>query len=117
MQKAVYQTNHDGLFLYESVANELALTPGTFNIPFGACEDPPPQAPSGKCPRRVGNAWELVDDHRTTPLWVVETGAPYQVGAEHEGASGSVRYPGWGPLPNWLTRVAPPPAENGAPGA
>ena len=32
MQKTVYQANDDGLFLYETVANELALTPGSFNI-------------------------------------------------------------------------------------
>ena len=112
MQKAVFQTNDDGLFLYESLANELALTPGTFNIPYGACEDMPPQAPTGKWPRRIGNAWVLVDDYRTTPRWVVETSMPYSIGSEHEGPDGTVRYPGWGPLPDWLTRIAPP-AEQG----
>lgn len=43
MQKTVFQTNDDGLFLYESMANELALTPGAFNIPYGAYEDMPPR--------------------------------------------------------------------------
>lgn len=108
MKKTVYQTNDDGLFLYESVANELALAPGSFNIPFGAYEDAPPQALAGKCARRIGNAWVQVDDHRTTPLWVVDTGAPYSAGSEHDGAGGKVSYPGWGMLPAWLTAVEPP---------
>ncbi|WZB70777.1 hypothetical protein WJ968_37155 [Achromobacter xylosoxidans] len=41
MQKKVYQTDSDGLYLYESIANELAMTPGRFNVPFGAYEDAP----------------------------------------------------------------------------
>ena len=73
MQKKVYQTDSDGLYLYESIANELAMTPGRFNVPFGAYEDAPARK-SGKWPRRVGGAWVMVEDYRTTPLWVVETG-------------------------------------------
>lgn len=96
MQKAVFQTDNDGLYLYQSTANELALTPGTFNIPYGAYEDAPPAPPAGKWPRRLGDAWAMVDDYRTTPLWVVETGAPYSIGAQHDGTIGKVSYPGWG---------------------
>nr|WP_238924929.1 hypothetical protein [Achromobacter insuavis] len=68
-RRAVFQTNDDGLFLYESMANELALTPGAFNFPYGPYKDMPPPGPVGKWPQRLGNAWALVDDYRTTPLW------------------------------------------------
>lgn len=114
MQKDVFQTDDDGLCLYKSVANELALTPGTFNIPYGAYEDAPPAPAAGKWPRRLGDAWAMVDDYRTTPLWVVDTGAPYSIGAEHDGAGGKVSYPGWGELPAWLTPVEPSPPVEGA---
>ena len=107
MQKNIYQTDGDGLYLYASVANELALTPGQFNIAFGAYEDAPPSSLEGKCPRRVGDAWIMVADYRTTPLWVVEDGTPYSVGADHEVAGEKVSYPGWGTLPSWLTAVEP----------
>ncbi|ANY17224.1 hypothetical protein [Bordetella pseudohinzii] len=109
MQKKVFQTDDDGLYLYESVANGLALTPGTFNIPYGACDDAPPAPPAGKWPRRLGDAWVMVEDYRTTPLWVVGTGAPYSIGGELDVGDGKVCYPGWGPLPSWLTRVEPEP--------
>lgn len=107
MQKDVFQTDDDGLYLYQSIANELALTPGTFNVPYGAYEDAPPPPPAGKWPRRVGDAWMLVDDYRNTPLWVVDTGESYSIGSELEGASGKLRYPGWGELPAWLTPEEP----------
>jgi len=108
MQKTVYQANADGLFLYETVANELALTPGSFNVPYGAFEDAPQTPPAGKWPQRAGDAWVMVADYRTTPLWVVETGTQYSIGADHDGAGGKVSYPGWGTLPAWLTTVEPP---------
>ncbi|AUA58937.1 Uncharacterised protein [Achromobacter spanius] len=112
MQKDVFQTGDHGLYLYKSIANELAFTPGAFNIPYGAFEDAPPAPPAGKWPQRVGEAWIMVDDYRTTPLWVVETGASYSLGAEHDGAGGKVSYPGRGRLPAWLTGTEPPrPAE------
>ncbi|MDH0548421.1 hypothetical protein, partial [Achromobacter xylosoxidans] len=114
MQKDVFQTDDDGLYLYKSVANELALTPGAFNIPYGAYEDAPPMPLTGKWPRRVGDAWVMVEDYRTMPLWVVETGAPYSIGGEHDGGTGKVSYPGWGPLPTWLTTVEPPRDVDGA---
>ncbi|MFY3950728.1 hypothetical protein ACOTH2_29895, partial [Achromobacter xylosoxidans] len=114
MQKDVFQTDDDGLYLYKSVANELALTPGEFNIPYGAYVDAPPAPASGKWPRRVGDVWLMVDDYRTTPLWVVETGAPYSIGGEHDGVTGKVSYRGWGPLPAWLTTVEPPRDVGGA---
>lgn len=107
MQKEVFQTDEDGLFLYKTVANELALMGGTFNIPYGAYEDAPPAPSEGKWPRRLGSAWVMVDDYRTTPLWVVDTGAQYSIGAEQDVAGSKVNYPGWGELPAWLTTVEP----------
>lgn len=114
-RKTVYQTDSDGLFMYQTIANELALAPGSYNIPFGAYEDAPPEAQEGKVQRREGAAWVMVDDYRTTPLWVVETGAQYAVGSEHDGADGKVSYPGWGALPEWLTAEEPQGAADGAP--
>lgn len=115
MQKEVFQTDDNGLYLYSSVANELALTPGSFNIPFGAHEDAPPTPLAGKWPRRQGDAWSMVEDHRSTPLWLVESGAPYSLGAESEVAGNKVSYPGWGPVPTWLTMVTPSgPGQGGA---
>ena len=55
MQKTVYQANDDGLFLYETVANELALTPGSFNIPYGAFEDAPPATTSQQTKARTAH--------------------------------------------------------------
>lgn len=113
MQKEVFQTDGHGLFLYKTAAHELPLSPGNFNIPYGAYEDAPPKPVAGKWPRREGNSWVMVEDHRTTPLWVVDSGAAYSVGAEVESTAGKLCYPGWGPLPKWLTTVEPsPPAED-----
>ncbi|RIJ00775.1 phage tail protein [Achromobacter sp. K91] len=108
MQKEVFQTDADGLYLYKTVANELALTPGAYNVPYGAYEEAPPIPPAGKWPRRVGDSWEMVDDYRATPLWIVDTGSPYMIGTETETAEGKVTYGGWGELPAWLTAVEPP---------
>ncbi len=111
MQKEVFQTDNDGLYLYKSVANELPLASNEFNIAYGAYENAPPEPPAGKWPRRVADAWVMVEDHRTTPLWAVDTGAPYSIGVEHDGVGGKACYPGWGTLPGWLTAVKPPSAE------
>ncbi|WMD20915.1 phage tail protein [Achromobacter seleniivolatilans] len=114
MQKTVYQTDSNGLYLYESVANELSLSPGSFNIPFGAYLDAPPQAEDGRRPRRDGDKWELVEDHRETSLWFAETGDQYTLGNVHDVDGVDVSYPGWGPIPAWLTAVAPVQSAQGA---
>ena len=48
MHKSVFQTDDDGLFLYETVANDLPLSPGAYNVPFGAYPDAPPAGSSGR---------------------------------------------------------------------
>ncbi|MPT39995.1 MAG: phage tail protein [Achromobacter sp.] len=108
-QKTVYQTDIEGLFAYETLANELALAPGVYNIPYGAYEDAPPPAPAGMVQRRAdGQAWSLVEDHRDARLWLVATGAPYSQHEEVEIDGVVSQYPGWGPVPAWLTPVEPP---------
>jgi len=109
MQKTVYQTDVDGLFLYATTANELALAPGLYNIPFGAYEDAPPAAPAGQVARRTGDAWELVEDYRGVRLWLADSGMLYTIGQEVEVGGESVSYPGWGALPGWLTDAEPAP--------
>lgn len=81
MHKSVFQTDDDGLFLYETVANDLPLSPGAYNVPFGAYPDAPPAGGSGRWPRWTGNGWQMVEDHRATPLWVAETGSPMRSAA------------------------------------
>ena len=93
-RRAVFQTNDDGLFLYESMANELALTPGAFNFPYGPYKDmpPPPPGRDRAAARRPGlGPGRRLPHHAAL---VVETGMPYSVGSEHPGADGPVSYPG-----------------------
>jgi hypothetical protein len=101
--KVVYQTSPDGLFIHEVGASELSLSPGEFNIPFGAYVDAPPAAPAGKVARREGNDWILIDDHRNTPLWIAETGLHYSVGTSATVDGQELAYPGYGQIPSWLT--------------
>ena len=106
--KAVFQTDRDGLFAYETVANELPLAPGYYNVPYGAREDAPPEAPAGMVARGVdGQPWALVEDYRAANLWVRATGEPYTCRDLIEIDGESASYPGWGPLPSWLTVEEP----------
>lgn len=114
--KVAYQTAPNGLYLHEVAASELALSPGEFNIPFGAYIEAPPAAPAGKVARREGERWNLVDDHRSTPLWITETGLPYSVDTRATVDGQEVAYPGYGPIPSWLT-VAEPISPTGKDGA
>ncbi|MCP2517041.1 phage tail protein [Achromobacter mucicolens] len=104
--KPVYQTDSNGIYLYETRAAELPLSPGDFNIPFGAYEDAPPPAPHGYVAQREATGWKLVEDHRGTNLRITSTGEPYQLGTEAGAADESVVYNGIGPIPDWLTVYA-----------
>lgn len=115
MKKPVYQTDLDGLYLYETVANALAMEPGAFNIPFGAHEVPPPAAPPGQVARWAGSAWILVEDHRATLFYSKDSGQPYAFGSTIEVEGAAVSYKGWGAVPAWLTDVQPQPPEEPAP--
>lgn len=115
--KPVYQTDSNGIYLYETRAAELPLSPGDFNIPFGAYEDAPPPAPHGYVAQRKATGWELVEDHRGTKFRITSTGEPYQLGAETGAPDEPDVYLGFGPIPDWLTAYAddadamPPKAE------
>ncbi|KDB09779.1 hypothetical protein LIG30_1263 [Burkholderia sp. lig30] len=103
----VYQTDHDGCYLYPVVANELALQPDSFNIPYGAVETEPPAAASGMVAQWSNGAWATVLDNRSTALYVASTGAQYPIGGSVEVGGASVSYNGLGPIPSWLTTTAP----------
>lgn len=107
--KVVYQTNPDGLFLYETVANELALQPGSFNVPYGAVGTPPPEVAAGAVARWTGEEWVSVEDHRGDVLYVADSGELYSLGSAVEVNEDEVNYAGWGPVPAWLTPTAPEP--------
>ena len=110
--KIVYQTDPaNGIYLFATLANELALVPGVFNIPFGAYEDAPPEVAPGHVAQRdqSGNAWTVVEDHRTDVLYLVSDGTQYQLGSVVEIDARPLSYPGWGEVPAWLTLAAPTP--------
>jgi len=106
-QITVYQTDADGAFLHATVANELPLTPGLFNVPFGAKLTAPPDAPAGHVAVAVGSDWITQEDHRSESLYLVSTGAPYALKTTLMLDAGAVRYTGLGTIPDWLTDQAP----------
>ncbi|WP_076591968.1 hypothetical protein [Herminiimonas arsenitoxidans] len=114
----VDQTDQFGFFQFRTAANELALAPGFFNIPYRAYADLAPEAPAGMIQRRVGAAWEVVEDHRADTLYYVKTPATetkpavldvYQFGTAVDVDGTPASYDGGGPVPDWLTDVAPVP--------
>ncbi|MNV10990.1 hypothetical protein D3C71_1015360 [compost metagenome] len=107
MKKTVFQTDDDGLFLYPTIAHQLALSPDSFNIPYGAQTIPPPDAPAGTVARWSGKRWDVVQDHRGIALWISATGEPYSLGSVAELDGTVYSYPGWGPVPDWLTAAQP----------
>ena len=42
----------------------------------------PMRRTGGRWPRWTGNGWQMVEDHRATPLWVAETGESYAIGSK-----------------------------------
>ncbi|VVD68067.1 hypothetical protein PCO31010_00462 [Pandoraea commovens] len=107
-EKIVYQTDPAGFFLYQETAHELFMSPGEFNVPYGAVEVGPPAANEGYAPKWDGEKWAIVEDHRQKSFYVVTTGAPYMLGDSIELENESVRYDGGGPIPVWLTLDVPP---------
>ena len=75
--KTVYQSDPiSGIYLFTTQANELALAPGLFNIPFGAYEEAPPAVPEGEVAQwnPTSSAWMAVEDHRGETFYLVRTG-------------------------------------------
>jgi hypothetical protein len=63
---AVYQGDQSGFFMYESKAYELALQPGSFNVPYGALIVKPENPPQGYVARINidGDGWDIIEDPR-----------------------------------------------------
>ncbi|VVE55305.1 hypothetical protein PIN31009_04955 [Pandoraea iniqua] len=102
-EKIVYQTDESGFFLYQTTAHELFLSPGEFNVPYGAVEAEPPAVNEGSVSRWDGEKWTIVEDNRRKLLYVVTTSAPYTIGEPVDLVNETVRYDGGGPIPAWLT--------------
>lgn len=105
--KDVYQADQHGFFLYAAVANELTLSPDTFNIPYGALEKAPPEPGEGMVAKWDGAQWTVVEDHRSDKLYLVRDGSDYQIGGVVKIGDESVTYDGGGPVPSWLTLDTP----------
>ncbi|VVE74801.1 hypothetical protein PCA31118_04847 [Pandoraea captiosa] len=114
--KTVYQTDEHGRFLYPTTANELYLSPGEYNVPYGAVEIEPPVAVTGKVPKWTEGVWKLVEDNRGKTLYVAHSGDQYSLGSVIEIDGESVTYHGDGPIPAWLTEtpavVTTPPSSD-----
>lgn len=70
-----YLTNPDGEYL--GFIDE--FIPATAGLPAGAYIDEPPADEAGRAIIRVGNKWELVDDHRGETVFSTENGQPVEV--------------------------------------
>lgn len=103
----VYQTDDAGAYLFPVQANEIALQPTEFNIPYGAVEEAPPPVPAGQVAQWSNGEWLTVVDNRNVTLYVASSGAPYTLGESIEVDNASVRYNGLGLIPSWLTTAAP----------
>lgn len=60
MTKIVHQTDYEGWYVGETVADESPLEPGVYLMPAGAYEDAPPAReswPEGQMPRRQAGQW------------------------------------------------------------
>lgn len=117
-QKTVWQADLLGFLLYSAVAHELALQPGSYNVPFGALEVEPLPAPAGMVNRANEDwtSWELVEDHRRDQLYYLSSPATDQAPAQYaqyvmntpveiDGVTAS--YDGGGPVPGWLMVLLP----------
>lgn len=104
----VYQTDPaTGAFMYQTVANEIPLQPGEFNIPDSCVETAPPTVTAGHVAQWSNGAWQEVQDNRSATLYVASTSCEYPIGSSVEVDSASVSYNGLGPVPAWLTTTAP----------
>lgn len=115
--KEFFQTDPSGFYLYPTQANELFLSPGSFNIPFGAVELPPPDAGPGMVQRWAGDAWSEVEDNRGASLYLSGSSEAYVLGSVVEIGNESVSYDGGGPIPDWLARTPSRQSDNDVPEA
>ncbi len=76
MQKIVYQTNAQGLYVGQTVADPSPLEPGVWLIPGGCVEQAPPERPEHKAAHWDGQAWQLVNFYDGLVVYDIKTGYP-----------------------------------------
>ena len=115
-QIEVYQTDANGIYTHSDMANELPLSRGTYNVPYGAKLTRPPETPPDKAALAVGESWTILDDHRQDTFYRADTGEKYEFERTIALDGGAVRYIGVGEVPAWLTSNPPAPeVREGAP--
>lgn len=102
----VWQTDSAGFLVCQVLANELAMQPGVFNVPYGAYTDAPEPAPAGYVTRRIDDAWVQVEDYRAETLYISGTDTEYKVGSSIDIDGEDYVYDGSGPMPDWLSLSA-----------
>jgi len=106
----VYQTDADSAYIHEAQAQELALDPGVFNVPYGALLTPPPNTSEGQVAVAIsGDNWVVMADHRGETLYRTDNDEEYALGTVINIDGKAARYSGLGEVPNWLTEVKPIP--------
>ena len=66
-----YQTDDNGLFLYQDKAQQFALDPDRYNVAFRAVVTAPPAIPEGKRARWISGA-DATDPGFLDGVWVIE---------------------------------------------
>ena len=113
MHKSVFQTDDDGLFLYETVANDLPCRPAPTTCPLAPIPMRRPRQARGRAGRAMAGRWSKTIAPRRYG-W--RKRGVYAIGSKIKlrGGVDDLRYPGWGPLPAWLSDTAPQRPAEGA---
>lgn len=94
----VYQTDHLGLYVGPTTADESPLEPGVFLIPGGCVEVAPPETPQGKIQHWNGKRWQLLDYFNGLIVYNTGTREPLTLN-------------GVGQIPNGFTVLRPQPGQ------
>lgn len=108
----VDQTDQFGFFQFSMKIYELPLAPGLYSVPYGAFRERAPAVPEGMVARNQGDGWSVVEDHRGTAFYLLSNGEKYEFGRVVQIEGEDVSYEGGGPVPSWLTDVAPQPVPD-----
>ena len=76
MQKIVYQTNAQGLYVGQAIADPNPMESGGWLIPGGCVEQAPPERPEHKAAHWNGQTWQLVDYHDGLIVYSIKTAEP-----------------------------------------
>ncbi|MCG8295787.1 hypothetical protein [Pseudomonas entomophila] len=76
MQKIVYQTNTQGLYVGQTMATPCPLEADVWLIPGGCVEQAPPEIPEHKAAHWNGQAWHLVDYFQGLVVYSITNGSP-----------------------------------------